>query len=99
MSNKILAEMKKMIVLTARREMLSNINSSQYFALTADEGTDISKKEQLSVSFAQYSVLMKSEKISLEFCLALMGYQLMPFSNTSPMFSFDAKLMAKSLLQ
>ena len=40
-SNDILAEMEKMIILSARREMVSDTNSNQCFALIAKETTDI----------------------------------------------------------
>ena len=55
MSNDILVEMEKMIVLTARREMVADINSNPNFALIADESADISKKKQLLVSFRTVS--------------------------------------------
>ena len=51
MSKDIRAEMEKIIVFTARREMVSDINSNQYFAIVAHESADNSKKEQFSVSF------------------------------------------------
>ena len=45
--------------------------------------------------FALYPALMKAKKILLEFRFALTGCQLMPYSNISPMFLCDAKVMAK----
>ena len=51
MSNDIVAEMEKMLVLTARRQILRSINGKQFFALITDESADISKTEQISISF------------------------------------------------
>ena len=79
--------------------MVSEINSNRYFALIADARLIFRKRNNSQFRFALYPALMKSVKISLEFCLALSGYQLMPLSDNSPMFCFDAKLVAKSLPQ
>ena len=49
MSNEIVAEMEKMLVLTARRQILRLINSKQFFALIADKRADMSKTEHLSI--------------------------------------------------
>ena len=51
MSNDIAAEMEKMLVLTARQQILRTINGKQFFAVIADESADISKTEQISISF------------------------------------------------
>ena len=51
MSNDVIAEMEKMIVLTARRHILRSINDQQFFALIADESADICQIKQISISF------------------------------------------------
>ena len=48
MSNDIVAEMEKMLVLTVRQQILCFL---QFFAVIADKGADISKTEQISISF------------------------------------------------
>ena len=50
MFNDIVAEMEKMLLLTERRQILRSINGKQFFALIADESTDISKTEQIFIS-------------------------------------------------
>ena len=77
MSNDILAEMKKMMVLIARWKMVSENSSHLYFALIADEKADISRKEQLSISFRTvFSIHEISENfIKISLCTdALLRY-------------------------
>ena len=50
MSNDIVAEMEKMLILTAR-QILRSINGKQFFAIIADESADISK-----INFQQYNL-------------------------------------------
>lgn len=46
----VLAEQEELLVLKARRSLLSEINSSAFYAIICDESSDISKTEQLSFS-------------------------------------------------
>ena len=70
MSNDIVAEMEKMLVLTARRQILRLINGKQFFAIIADESADISKTEQISISFrtASETYDVKEEFIGIMPC-------------------------------
>ena len=43
MSNDIVAEMEKMLVLTARQQILRSINGKRFFAIIVDESADIFK--------------------------------------------------------
>ena len=47
MSNDIVAEMEKMLVVTVRRQILCSINDEQFFVVIADESADISKIEKI----------------------------------------------------
>ena len=99
MSYDICAEMEKMIALIAWREMVLDSNSNYYFALIDDGSADTSEKERLSIAFRTVFSTCKINENLLEFCVAMRGYPLMPYSGITPMFSCDAKLIAKSLLQ
>ena len=70
MSNDIVAEMEKMLVLTARRQILRSINGKQFFAIIAAESADISKTEQISISFrtASETYYVKEEFIGIMPC-------------------------------
>ena len=70
MSNDIVAEMEKMLVLSARRQILRSINGKQFFAIIADESADISKTEQISISFrtASETYDVKEEFIGIMPC-------------------------------
>ena len=70
MSNDIVAEMAKMLVLTAQRQILHSINGKQFFAIIADESADISKTEQISISFrtASETYDVKEEFIGIMPC-------------------------------
>ena len=43
MSNDIVAKIEKMLVLTARQQILRSINGKQFFAIIVDESADVSK--------------------------------------------------------
>ena len=51
MSNDIVVEMEKMLVLTARQQILRSINGKQFFAIIADESANISK-----INFQQFNL-------------------------------------------
>ena len=70
MSNDVVAEMEKMLVLTARRQILCSINGKQFFAIIADESAYISKTEQISISFrtASQAYDIKEEFIGIMSC-------------------------------
>ena len=50
-SHDILREQEEMIVLAARRKLLNDVQHNRYYSLIIDESCDISKKEQISLSF------------------------------------------------
>ena len=70
MSNDIVAEMEKMLVLSARRQILRSINGKQFFSLITDESADIFKTEQVSLSFqtASETCDVKEEFIGIMPC-------------------------------
>jgi hypothetical protein len=49
-SHDILSEQERLIVLDARRTLVEEINSNNFFSIICDEASDISKPEQLSFS-------------------------------------------------
>ena len=55
LSHDIVQEQESMLILKARRQLISKVSASNYFLIIADESADISKKEQLSVSFRTVS--------------------------------------------
>ena len=55
MYNDIVSEMEKMLVLMARRQILRSINVCNFFAFITDKSADISKTEQISISFGTAS--------------------------------------------
>ena len=59
-----------MLVLTARRQILLSINGKQFFALIAEESADLSKTEQISISFrtASKTYNVKEEFIGIVPC-------------------------------
>ena len=65
-----IVEVEKMLVLTARRQILRSINGKQFFAFIADESAAISKTEQISVSFqaASETYDIKEEFIGIMPC-------------------------------
>ena len=50
MGHEILTEQEELLVLTARRRLIHEINDSGFYAIICDESSDISKIEQLSFS-------------------------------------------------
>ena len=50
MSHDILAEQEEMLVLSARKRLLNDVNASEFYSIICDESSDISKTEQLSFS-------------------------------------------------
>lgn len=50
MSHDILAEQEEMLVLSARKSLLNDVNASEFYSIICDESSDISKTEQLSFS-------------------------------------------------
>ena len=46
----VIAEQEQMLVLNARRRVLGNIKDRQYFSIVANEATNISKVEQMSIT-------------------------------------------------
>lgn len=49
-SHEILNEQERLIVLNARRALVEEINSNNFYSIICDEASDISKQEQLSFS-------------------------------------------------
>ena len=62
MSNDIVAEMEKMLVLTARQQILRSINGKQFFAILADESADISKINFQYYNLKNIKIFNKVEK-------------------------------------
>eukprot|EP00795_Rhopilema_esculentum_P011329 gene11329-21520_t len=52
-SRAILSEQEQMLVLEAKMKILEEIRRTGYFALSADEATDVSKKGQLSITLRE----------------------------------------------
>ena len=52
-SHEILNEQERLIVLNARRALVQEINSNNFYSIICDEASDISKLERLSFSVQQ----------------------------------------------